>query len=67
MYRLEAWDTISVPAGVMRSFRNVGAEAACLTALLGGTDPGRVTWPPEVLEKAKKTGLVDENGNVIQS
>jgi len=56
-----------VPAGVMRSFRNVGAEAACLTALLGGTDPGRVTWPPEVLEKAKKTGLVDENGNVIQS
>jgi hypothetical protein len=36
-------------------------------AILGGTDPGRVTWPPNVLEKAKRTGLrFDENGNVIQ-
>ena len=64
---LEAWDTISVPPGVMRGFRNVGSEAACLMAILGGTDPGRVTWSTEVLEKAKKTGLgFDENGNVIQ-
>jgi mannose-6-phosphate isomerase-like protein (cupin superfamily) len=64
---LEAWDTISVPPGVMRGFRNVGREPACLMAILGGTDPGRVTWPPEILEKAKKTGLrFDENGNVIQ-
>jgi len=41
---LEAWDTISVPPGVMRGFRNVGREPTCLMAILGGTDPGRVTW-----------------------
>jgi hypothetical protein len=36
-------------------------------AILGG-DPGRVSWPAEILEKAKKTGLrFDEHGNVIQS
>jgi hypothetical protein len=64
---LEAWDTISVPPGVMSGFRNVGREPACLMAILGGTDPGRVTWPPEVLEKAKTTGLrFDEHGNVIK-
>ena len=63
---LEAWDTISVPPGVMRGFHNVGQEPACLMAILGGTDPGRVTWPPEVLEKAKKTLRFDDNGNVIQ-
>jgi hypothetical protein len=35
-------------------------------AILGGTVPGRVTWPPEVLEKAKRTGLrFEEFGNVI--
>ena len=51
----------------MRGFRNVGREPACLMAILGGTDPGRVTWPAEILEKAKKTGLrFDANGNVIQ-
>jgi hypothetical protein len=51
----------------MSGFRNVGREPACLMAILGGTDPGRVTWPPEVLEKAKTTGLrFDEHGNVIK-
>ena len=45
---LEAWDTISVPPGVMRGFRNVGTEDAHLMAILGGTDAGRVSWQPEV-------------------
>jgi len=36
-----------------------------LMAILGGTEPGRVTWTPEVLERARQTGLgFDENGNV---
>jgi len=65
---LEAWDTISVPPGVMRGFRNVGTEDAHLMAILGGTDAGRVSWQPEVLEKAKKTGLkLDGQGNVISA
>jgi mannose-6-phosphate isomerase-like protein (cupin superfamily) len=65
---LETWDTISVPPGVMRGFRNVGSEDALLMAILGGTVPGRVTWSPDVLEKARRTGLqLDTEGNVIKS
>jgi mannose-6-phosphate isomerase-like protein (cupin superfamily) len=65
---LEQWDTISVPPGVMRGFRNAGKEDAYLLAVLGGTDAGRVVWSPDVLEKAKKTGLtLDRKGNLITS
>jgi quercetin dioxygenase-like cupin family protein len=65
---LEAWDTISVPPGIMRGFRNAGTEDAHLMAILGGTDAGRVSWQPEVLEKAKQTGLkLDAQGNVIRA
>ena len=63
---LEQWDTISVPPGVMRGFRNAGTEDAYLLAMLGGTDAGRVVWSPDVLEKAKQTGLsLDKKGNLV--
>ena len=63
---LGSWDTISVPPGVMRGFRNVGNEDAYLMAILGGTDAGRVSWAPQVLERAKQTGLqLDEQGNLM--
>ncbi len=63
---LEQWDTISVPPGVMRGFRNAGAEDGHLLAILGGTDSGRVAWASQVLERAKETGLrLDERGNLI--
>jgi mannose-6-phosphate isomerase-like protein (cupin superfamily) len=65
---LEPWDTISVPPGVMRGFRNAGAEAGYLMAILGGTEAGHVTWAPEVLERAKETGLgLDAEGNLVTS
>ena len=52
---------------VMRGFRNVGREDIYLMAILGGTDAGRVTWPSEVLEKARQTGFrLDADGNVIK-
>ena len=64
---LGRWDVISVPAGVMRGFRNVGREDHYLLALQGGTDPGRVTWAQTVLERAKETGLrLDEQGNLVR-
>ena len=64
---LGRWDVISVPAGVMRGFRNVGREDHYLLALQGGTDPGRVTWAPKVLEKARGTGFaLDESGNLVR-
>jgi mannose-6-phosphate isomerase-like protein (cupin superfamily) len=63
---LEQWDTISVPPGVMRGFRNTGSEAGYLMAILGGTEAGHVTWAPEVLERARETGLgLDAEGNLV--
>jgi mannose-6-phosphate isomerase-like protein (cupin superfamily) len=62
---LDQWDTISVPPGVMRGFRNAGSEAGYLMAVLGGTDAGHVSWSPDVLERAKGTGLaLDAEGNL---
>ena len=65
---LGQWDTISVPPGVMRGFRNTGSEEGYLMAILGGSDAGKVTWAPAVLERATLTGLeLDERGNLIQA
>jgi uncharacterized RmlC-like cupin family protein len=64
---LGPWDAISVPPGVMRGFQNVGNEDAYLMAILGGSDAGKVTWPEEILEQARKTGLyLDERGDLAQ-
>ena len=64
---LDQWDTISVPPGVMRGFRNAGNEDAYLMAILGGSDAGKVAWAPAVLERAKQTGLeLDEQGNLVR-
>jgi quercetin dioxygenase-like cupin family protein len=65
---LGQWDTISVPPGVMRGFRNAGHEDGYLMAILGGTDAGKVAWAPAVLEKAKQTGLaLDAQGNLVRA
>src|SRR6516162_4227720 len=65
---LEPLDVVSVPPGVMRGFRNAGNETGVLIAMLGGTNAGRVTWHPKVLEAAKKTPLrLDEYGNVVRT
>jgi mannose-6-phosphate isomerase-like protein (cupin superfamily) len=53
---LGPWDVCSVPAGVWRGFRNAGDEDAYLLALVGGTDAGRLTWAPKVLEEAARYG-----------
>lgn len=60
---LEQWDVCSVPAGVWRGFRNVGAEDAFLLAIVGGTDAGRLIWAPRVVEEAARRGRrLDEEG-----
>ena len=63
---LGQWDTISVPPGVLRGFRNAGNQDGYLMAILGGSDAGRVAWASSVLEKARQTGLeLDAQGNLI--
>ena len=56
---------VSVPAGVMRGFRNIGENYAYMMTIVGGTDAGRVLWPEAVLMKARETGLkLDADGNL---
>ena len=54
---LRPFDTISVPPGVSRGFRNVGAEEALLVGIAGGQDPGRINWPEPVRSAARAAGL----------
>ncbi len=51
-------DTISIPTGSFRGFANIGDDIGFMFAVLGGDDPGHVTWAPYVFESAKKYGLV---------
>lgn len=60
---LEQWDVCSVPPGVWRGFRNVGGGSGHLLVMVGGTDAGRLTWAPEILEQAGSLGsTLDEHG-----
>jgi mannose-6-phosphate isomerase-like protein (cupin superfamily) len=55
--RLGPWDTIAVPPGVSRGFRNVGGETAYLIGIAGGRDPGRINWPESVRAVARAAGV----------
>lgn len=60
---LEQWDVCSVPPGVWRGFRNAGDSSGRLLAIVGGTDAGRLTWAPEIVEAADAVGSsLDEHG-----
>jgi quercetin dioxygenase-like cupin family protein len=61
-------DVISIPTQVFRGFENVGEDTGFLFAVLGGDDPGKVTWAPGVLEKAAGYGLILlESGRLIDT
>ena len=65
---LHPGDVISLPTGMFRGFTNVGNETGYLFAVLGGDDPGRVLWAPQVFDMAAKYGLVLlENGSLIDT
>jgi mannose-6-phosphate isomerase-like protein (cupin superfamily) len=56
--RLERWDTISIPPGVSRGFRNVGSDDAYLIGIAGGRDPGNINWPESVRSAARAVGVI---------
>ena len=61
-------DLISLPTRAFRGFTNIGDEAGFLWAVLGGDDPGRVTWAPRVFAMAKDYGLLlMENGSLVDT
>ncbi len=66
---LEEGDLINIPTSVFRGFENVGNDYGMIMAVLGGDDAGGgVVWAPQVLEEAKKYGLLlDENGRLYDS
>lgn len=65
---MQAGDIISLPTGIFRGFENTGKDIACLYAVLGKDDPGRVTWAPQVFDMAQKYGLILlENGALIDT
>lgn len=66
--RLGPGDTISIPVHVFRGFENVGDDTGFMFAVLGGDDPGHVTWAPYVFESAKKYGLILlEDGSLVDT
>ncbi|MEE4216641.1 MAG: cupin domain-containing protein [Xanthomonadales bacterium] len=59
-------DVISLPTDVFRGFENVGDDLGYLYAVLGGDDPGRVLWAPQVFDLAQDHGLVlMEDGSLV--
>ena len=61
-------DVISLPTGTFRGFTNIGTAAGFLWAVLGGDDPGRVTWAPQVFDLAQDHGLVLlANGSLVDT
>ena len=65
---LNPGDVISIPTYIFRGFENVSEDTGFLYAVLGGSDAGRVTWAPNVLEKAKGYGLVlADSGRLVDT
>jgi quercetin dioxygenase-like cupin family protein len=54
---LEPLDTVSIPPGVSRGFRNVSDQPALLLGLAGGRDPGMINWPDSVRAAARVAGI----------
>jgi|DEB19_MinimDraft_2_1074335.scaffolds.fasta_scaffold10314_2 quercetin dioxygenase-like cupin family protein len=54
---LGPWDTMSVPVGVMRWFRNLGDETVLLLAMTGGKQ-STVTWHPDIVRRVEELGVV---------
>lgn len=54
---LDPLDTISIPPGVSRGFRNVSAGPGLLVGIAGGRDPGNINWPPDVRAAARAAGI----------
>jgi uncharacterized RmlC-like cupin family protein len=62
---INQWDVISIPTKIMRGFRNDSPHEAFLLSILGGTDPGRVTWTDSVIDAARAKGYdLDAEGNI---
>ncbi len=62
---LGPWDTITMPIGVMRGFRNPGTETLYAVAIVGGHDGGELDWHKNVLDRARKHGAELVDGKLV--
>lgn len=61
---LQPWDTMSVPIGEMRWFKNNGTETVYLLALTGGAQ-STVTWREDVVKRVEELGLVRVGNQMV--
>jgi hypothetical protein len=54
---LEEGDVICMPTWMFRGFSNGGNRHGFLMTVLGGDDTGGIIWSPDVLRRARATGL----------
>ncbi len=65
--KIDQFDVVSVPPGVMRGFKNEGDSHGFIMAILGGSDSGNVSWAKDVIEGAEKTGLrLNKDGTITE-
>lgn len=54
---LEEGDVICMPTWMFRGFSNRGSRHGFLMTVLGGDDTGGIIWSPDVIRRARTTGL----------
>jgi quercetin dioxygenase-like cupin family protein len=65
---LEAGDIAVMPTWAFRGFSAVGENFGLLFTVLGGDDTGGIIWSPDVLTRARETGLwLSRDNEVIDS
>ena len=64
----EPGDVVSVPVHMFRGFAKLDDGSGFLWVVLGGDDPGKVTWAPNVFELAESNGLrLLKNGQLVDT
>ena len=54
---LDAGDVMCMPPWMFRGFSNSGQQHGFLMTVLGGDDTGGIIWSPDVMRRARATGL----------
>ena len=54
---LEEGDVVCMPPWMFRGFSNTGVRHGFLMTVLGGDDTGGIIWSPDVMRRARATGL----------
>ena len=62
---LEAGDVMCMPPWMFRGFSNCGQHDGFLMTVLGGDDTGGIIWSPDVMRRARATGLYLGRDNQI--